>query len=81
VHVVSLSSFDAVVHSTPFVAVVVLCISVLHLLVPPVVHCVLFVRIVMFSKLDAVLHCTQLSLVLAVLTTCISILVPPVSAV
>jgi hypothetical protein len=31
---------------------------VLHLLVPPFVHFVVFVRVVMFSKLDAVVHMT-----------------------
>jgi hypothetical protein len=36
--IVSLSYFDAFVHSTPLAAVLVLCTIVLHLLVPPVVH-------------------------------------------
>jgi hypothetical protein len=38
VYIVSLSVFDAFVHFTPVVAVVVLCSIVYHQLVPPVVH-------------------------------------------
>jgi hypothetical protein len=38
VHVVSLSYFDALVLRTPLVIVLVVCIAVLHLLVPPSVH-------------------------------------------
>jgi hypothetical protein len=38
VSVVTFSSFDAVVHMTPSVTVLVVSVVVLHLLVPPVVH-------------------------------------------
>jgi hypothetical protein len=38
VSVVTFSSFDAVVHMTPSVTVLVVSIVVLHLLVPPSVH-------------------------------------------
>ena len=49
-----------------------------HLLVPPFVHFVLFVRIVMFSKLDAVVLCTPLVIVLVLSVVVYHLLMPPV---
>jgi hypothetical protein len=46
VFVVSLSKIVALVYFTPIAVVVVLCIIVLHLLVPPSVHFVVFVHVV-----------------------------------
>jgi hypothetical protein len=49
----SLSSFDAFVHFTHLYVVLVVCVIVQHLLVPPFVHFVVFVHVVIESSFDA----------------------------
>jgi hypothetical protein len=58
--------------------VLAVCIIVLHLLVPPVVHFVVFVHVVITSTVAAFVHFTHLSSVLVVCIVAHHLLVPPV---
>jgi hypothetical protein len=74
---VTFSSFDAVVHMTPSVTVLVVSVVVLHLLVPPVVHLVVFVHVVILSGFDVAVHVKHLAVVSIVVRQTV---VPPVCA-
>jgi hypothetical protein len=65
------------VHSTPLVIVLVVCIVVLHPLVPPVVIFDVIVSIVTLSSFDVVVLCTHLSVVSVVCIVVLHLLVPP----
>jgi hypothetical protein len=66
----------ALVHFTPLLLQVLLCIVLLRLLVPPVVHFVVFVHVVITSTVAAFVHFTHLSSVLVVCIVAHHLLVP-----
>jgi hypothetical protein len=81
VHVVSFNEFDAFVHMTPLVLVLVVCVVVYQSLVPPFVQ---FDASRVYSQLsyfDAFVHSTPLAAVLVLCTVVHHTLVPPICAV